>query len=153
SIGFDFDAASNSSTATPGYKSVLASTTYNSTLGYGWLTAPTGGFDRTNGPNSLLRDGNYGGSAANGARGFQNNVANGTYLVNVTMGDMGYARDFMQVKNANTGAVLWSNIYTPVGQFFVAEVPVTVTNGAIDLEFSDQGGDAYWVVNALTIRS
>jgi autotransporter-associated beta strand protein len=147
----DFDASSGPATTSSGYVSVLGSTLYSAGLGYGWLTAPTGGFDRM-GSNLLLRDGNYGGSGTAGARTFQTDLANGSYLVNVTMGDASYTRDAMQVKNADNGAVLLPNVTTVAGQFFQAELPVTVTDGSLDLQFSDQSGDPYWVVNALEIR-
>src|SRR5262249_53326136 len=89
---FDFDAVSSGGTTVAGYRSVLSSTLISGGLGYGWVTAPTGGFDRPN-SNLLLRDGNYGSWQAAGARVFQANVANGSYLVNITMGDFGYTRD------------------------------------------------------------
>jgi RHS repeat-associated protein len=148
---FDFDAGSSSANTFAGYSSVLGSTLYSSTSGYGWVTAPTGGFDR-GGANLLLRDGNYGGAGTAGARTFQANIVNGSYLVNITMGDAGYARDSMQVKNADDGAVLLSNVTAAAGQFYEAVVPVTVSDGSLDLQFSDQGGDPYWVVNSLEIR-
>src|SRR5262249_18013291 len=41
---------------------------------------------------------------------------------------------------------------TTAGQYYKAGIPVTVTDGSLDLQFSDQGGDPYWVVNSLEIR-
>src|SRR5262249_2467085 len=115
------------------------------------VTTGAAGFDR-GGTDLLLRDGNYGGSGAAGARTFQANMPNGSYLINVTMGDGGYARDAMQVKNADNGAILLSSVTTAAGQYYKAGIPVTVTDGSLDLQFSDQGGDPYWVVNSLEIR-
>ena len=141
---FDFDAATGPATTAAGYTSVLGSTLYSVGSGYGWVTTAAASFDR-GGTNLLLRDGNYGSAGTAGARTFQDNIANGSYLVNITMGDAGYARDSMQVKNADSGAILLSNINTGVNQFYQADIPVTVSDGSLDLQFSDQGGDPYWV--------
>jgi hypothetical protein len=81
--------------------------------GYGWeqplvSTGQTssGGFDRTtvlgSGFADLLRDGHF----SNTAQIFRADVGDdGWYLVSVKLGDAGYPRDQMQVRNADTGCV------------------------------------------------
>jgi len=60
---------------------------YTTAIGYGWITAPSGNFDRgaLSGTNysNLLRDGAYGTAPAT----FEADVQPGTYQVTVTMGD------------------------------------------------------------------
>ena len=91
--------------------------------------------------------------ACRGSHVFQADVPNGTYTVSITMGDPTIARDAIQVTNADTNTVLLSNINTAAGQFYQNDVTVTVTDGSLDLQFSDQGGtDPNWVLNALQIR-
>ena len=84
----------------------------------------------------------------------------GWYLVSVSMGDAGTGRDHMRVTSGNTGQVLLDDISTAAGEirteWFVTYVPDAAISGAptlLDLVFSDQGGDPFWVANAITIDS
>jgi hypothetical protein len=139
-----------------GYIGVQPGTLYTANLGYGWTSAPTGGFDRgdlagTFPQEELRRDGHFG----SGARTFQVDLSNGTYFVNVTLGDASFARDQMRVRNADVaspGGVLVSSANTAAGQFFHDGFEVTVTDGSLNLEFSDLGGDPTWTANGLEIR-
>jgi hypothetical protein len=162
---FDFNkpGSPNSPTQSPsspptigGYFGVLPTDLYTSAKGYGWNIAAAGGFDggALTGPESdLRRDGNFGTGGPSGARIFQADLPNGSYLVNITMGDSVIGRNAMQVKNTDTGDILVSNLTTPAGSFFQTLVPVTVTDGSLNLEFSDLGGgDPNWVVNGIEIR-
>jgi hypothetical protein len=66
------------------------------------------------------------------------------------MGDNDYAHDNMVVK-ANGSTVL-GDVDSAAAAFAVNTFTVSVSGGALQLEFSDAGGsDATWVVNAVTI--
>jgi hypothetical protein len=76
----------------------------------------------------------------------------GWYLVSVKLGDAGFARDQMQVRNADTGQVLVASTSTAAGQFAERNFVVKAIAGALRLEFRDVGGDPYWTANAIEIR-
>jgi len=103
--------------------------------------------DRGGSQNALNRDFVY----SNQAKTFSQEIANGTYEVAVNLFDANYLHDNMQVRAE--GQVKLSN------QTFGASAGndtrtfnVTVTDGQLDLEFSDQGGnDRNWVLNRIVI--
>jgi hypothetical protein len=66
------------------------------------------------------------------------------------MGDNDNPHDNMVVK-ANGSTVL-GDVDSAAAAFALNTFPVTVSGGALQLEFSDAGGsDATWVLNAVTI--
>jgi hypothetical protein len=76
---------------------------------------------------------------------------NGSYSVTVTIGDRSYPHDLITV-SAN-GTVLASNVSTSAGSYYTNTAIVSVTNGTMSFDFSDNGGsDANWVINAIAIQ-
>jgi len=115
---------------------------------FGW-TSTTGleSRDRSGPADDLKRDFVMHSSAA---RTFKTALSNGQYAVTLTMGDNDYAHDNMVVK-AN-GSTKLADVDTAQGAFAVNTFNVTVSNGNLEIEFSDAGGsDPTWVVNGLTI--
>ncbi|MCA9176491.1 MAG: hypothetical protein KDB14_18515, partial [Planctomycetales bacterium] len=151
SWSFDFDRyAATQSPTESGYTTVSPTAIYSSLNGYGWQ-ASVSSFDRGNGVASvdddLLRDGHFGSAA----KVFTADVANGWYAVSVTIGDDAASRNFIQVLDADHGQPLVS-VNSAAGEFVVATMFVQVDDGTLDLEFSNLGGDPFWVVNALVIE-
>lgn len=142
-----FDFGTSTSALASGYTRVTETSSFTAG-GYGWTsTAGLESRDRSGPADDLKRDFVMHSSAA---RSFKVAVANGTYTVTVTMGDNDFAHDNMVVK-AN-GATKLSDVDAAQGAFSVNTFNVTVTNGNLELEFSDAGGsDPTWVVNGLTL--
>jgi hypothetical protein len=138
---FDFNTAS-SATAT-GLTGVGASNTYNPGLGYGWQTNAST-FARGAIASPLLTDGHWGTSNT-----FLVDVANGDYLVNVTLGDGSFARNNISVW-AEGNPVL-SGLASPAGQFIHRSFPVTVSDGQLSVQIASTGGDPYFTINALEV--
>jgi fibronectin type 3 domain-containing protein len=128
----------------PGYTTVRGGDVYTPARGYGWQ-APAGEFDRGL-PDALLRDGHWG-SAANT---FLLDVPNGQYVVTVTMGDQQWARDHDDVYAE--GVRVLHDVASAAGQFGHYTFVTTVTDGQLAVLFVNDGGDPYWVVNALDVR-
>jgi hypothetical protein len=156
---FDFDWTP--AATQPGSTSVAVNDLYQPGVNaYGW-DAPLFGFDRgaasvteAETPN-LLRDGHW----HSDARTFTAEVANGWYLVSVKTGDANFARDRLQVTDANKDTVLLERVDSASGQFAHPTFVVLVENGTVETEgigtlaltFSNLGGDPYWVINGLDI--
>jgi hypothetical protein len=119
---------------------------YTPARGFGWQTAALE-FDRPAQPNPLLRDGHWG-SALNT---LLVDLPNGFYRVTVTQGDQQFARDGDDV--LAEGVVVLPDVASAAGQFFPRTFGVTVRDGQLNLGFRSTGGDPYWVVNAVEIRS
>jgi hypothetical protein len=95
--------------------------------------------------NDLLRDGHWGTDNT-----FLVNVAPGSYVVNVTLGDASFARNFIQV-DVN-GAAQISNLATAAGQFVHATTEtVSPVDGQLAVRVRSTGGDPYFTINALEI--
>jgi len=143
---FDFDTAT--SPLGPGYSRVTESTGYTAG-GFGWQS--TDGLEsreRAGSADALRRDHVQG--CGTTAATFRADVLNGAYTVNLVMGDQDYAHDQMQVK-AN-GVVVAANVGNAEGTWTAVSFDVTVSGGALSLEFADLGGaDICWVVNAADI--
>ena len=144
-----FDFGTGSSPVASGYSRVTETTAYTSGS-FGWTdTSGLESRDRSALANDLNRDFVMSSSSA---RTFRVDLPNGTYSVNITMGDNDFAHDNMVVK-AN-GSTMLSDVDSAVGGFTINTFNVTVYSGYLALEFSDAGGsDPTWVVNALTITS
>ena len=144
-----FDFGTGTSALASGYTRVTESTSFG-TGPYGWTnTSGLESRDRSGPADDLKRDFVMHASAA---RTFKVALANGSYAVSVTMGDNDFAHDNMVVK-AN-GATKLSDVDTAQGAFSASTFNVSVSNGNLEIEFSDAGGsDPTWIVNALTIAS
>jgi len=147
--GTKFDFGTGSSPLASGYSRVTETTAYTSGS-FGWTdTSGLESRDRSAVANDLNRDFVMHSSAA---RTFKIDLPNGTYSVNITMGDNDYAHDNMIVK-AN-GTTVLADVDSAVGGFTTNTFTVTVTGGSLALEFSDGGGsDSTWVVNTLSITT
>jgi len=89
---------------------------------------------------------------ASAVRTFKVDLPNGTYSVNIKMGDNDYGHDNMVVK-AN-GTTVLADVDTSAGTFANNTFVVAVSGGSLSLEFSDAGGaDPSWVVNSVTITT
>lgn len=125
----------------------------------GWVTAPSGTFDRggaLGGARNLVRDGVFatGGTAQ---RDFRIDLPAGgaaQYAVTVVMGDLAVARDNMQVQVV-TGSVVGPAIpliSTPSGQVLPVTFTVAPSGDVIVLRFSDLGGDPAWSLESIEVR-
>src|SRR5262249_11061250 len=151
---FDFNAPGSPTQAptAPGYVGVLPDDSYTVARGYGW-NATVGAFDRGDLPGTLAReelrrDGHWGTTGPPGV--FQVDLPSGTYLVNVTIGDT-IARDNIRLRNVDSGAVL-ATVSTTANQWAHQAFTITVSDGSLNLEVADMGGDSFWVINGLEIR-
>jgi hypothetical protein len=143
-----------------GYTGVLPTAAYSAAAGYGWFGGlPDGSHDLgvagLKGPYAnLLRGDQSGEEGSAAARTFQVDVPNGPYYVSVKMGDKQSA-GALTVTNADNGQVLVDNQLTPAGSFTERGFVVDVTDGSLDLTFSDTNsgnGHDGWFVNGLDVR-
>jgi predicted outer membrane repeat protein len=160
-LRFDFNTATSptqlpTSPPTPGgFIGVQATDSYSAALGYGWVTAPVGSFDRGaiagEADSSLLRDGVYGDTTHPAT--FRTDLPNGTYQVTVIQGDQISLLSQMNVAVVAGSGTGVSNVKTMAGQFAVSAFQATVSSGQLSLQFSDavsKGGQ--WVLNGLVIQ-
>lgn len=145
--GNKYDFGTASSPLASGYNRVTEATNISGG-NFGWTdTSGLESRDRASLADDLNRDFVMHASAP---RTFRVNLANGTYTVNVTMGDKDFAHDNMIVK-AN-GTTVLGDVDSALGAFTTNTFNVTVTGGSLSLEFSDGGGsDPTWVLNSLVI--
>ena len=144
---FDFGTAT--SALASGYTRVTEATSF-STGGFGWIsTTGLESRDRSGPADDIKRDFVMHSSAA---RTFKVALSNGEYAITLTMGDNDFAHDNMVVK-AN-GTTKLSDVDAAQGAFVVNTFNASVSNGNLELEFSDAGGsDPTWLVNGLTIAA
>src|SRR5262249_27225588 len=82
---------------------------------------------------------------------FLADLANGNYIVTVTLGDAAFTHTLMKV--VANGTQVLSGLTTGTGQFIVRSFPVTVNSGQLALELTSTGGAApTFAINGLTIR-
>ena len=141
--GSKFDFGVLGSPVESGYTAVNPNSNYSSSRGFGWLSGYISGANQ-NSSSALSRDMNY---TVDGT--FAADVANGNYLVSVTMGDTTYHHD-------NMGIYLEGNLVdtvTPVvGQYTTNSYAVSVLDGQLTLRLKDQGGsDPNAIINGLVI--
>ncbi|MCX7422813.1 MAG: matrixin family metalloprotease [Planctomycetia bacterium] len=134
-----------------GYVGVLPTDLKTPTNGYGWVTSPTS-LDRGAGLGDAQADLRRDGATGTTPRTFQTQLSNGTYFVNVTLGDKSATRDNMQV--TVNGTLRLPDVDTAGGQFFHSMFTATTSGGLLSFDFNDAGGsDPTWVVNGLEIRA
>jgi hypothetical protein len=138
---FDFG-TSSSPVDMPDFTGVGATNAYDPGLGYGWTTTAST-FSRS-GPTDLLRDGHWGTNNT-----FNVNVPDGTYLVNVTLGDASFARNNISVWAE--GSPVLTSLATAAGQFIHRSFPVTVSDNQLNVQIASVAGDPYFTINALEI--
>jgi len=141
-----FDFGTKNSPVQTGYTRVTNDTTYPTASSYGWSSAVFGSIDRATG-DKLKRDLVF----DSASREFKVNLPSNTYNVTILMGDMLYAHDDMSV---TIEGIPTTDIDTDVGQIKVITKIVDVTDGQLNIVFSDGGGsDSNWVVNGIEISS
>lgn len=112
-----------------------------------WSGGTVVGYDRNSG-GDLHRDFILG----TGVAQLEHKLASGLWRVTLAMGDSTVARDNMVVKAE--GITRASDIDAAASSFAEVTFDLAVRDGALSLEFSDDGGsDPDWVVNGLTIVS
>lgn len=137
-----FDFGTSVSPVAADHAQVTAATVYSAVRGYGWTAGVIYDWDRGFGSDTA-RDFNY---TADGT--FVADVANGTYTVTVTVGDLGiYHHDrqgiFFEGVQVDT-------VDTAAGQVTPRTYTVTVADGQLTFRLKDLGGtDPYSVVEAL----
>jgi len=129
----------------PNFLRVSNRTKYAATLGYGWLVGSVSAADRRVGT-ALDRDLNQ---TRKGT--FVVDVPNGTYTVNVRLGDAGkYAHDQMQV---TVEGVVGAPVTTAARELVWQAFTVTVADGQMTVGLLDLGGkNKYVAIEGLTLE-
>jgi len=142
-----FDFGTSGSPVQSGYIQVSTSTAYSVASGYGWTS--TAGLDsRDRGaPDDLRRDLVF--SAAEHT--FNVDLANGEYMVTITLGDQSFMHDQINVYAENTLVI--NHLTVVPGSFQEVSFRITVTDEQLNLVIQDDGGvDPYWVLTALAVQ-
>ena len=143
-----FDFGTSGSPVASGYVQVSTSTVYSASVGYGWSSVA--GLDcRDRGsPDALRSDFVFGSSEHT----FNVDLANGDYAVTVTIGDLNYMHDNIDVYAEDTLKI--DDLGAAMGSFQEVMFTVSVADGQLSLRILDDGGaDPNWVLNALTISA
>jgi YD repeat-containing protein len=140
---FDFGTAGSPLAA--GYTRVADTTTYTTTLGYGWSSGTINSADRGASYSDLQRDLNF---TTDGS--FEVAVADGTYDVTLTVGDAAaFVHD--QVAVYLEGAQ-YDTLSTAASQILSKTYTVSVADGRLTLRLKDLGGtDANATIIALSV--
>ena len=140
-----FDFGTPTSPVAPGFNRITPSTPYTPVQGFGWLSGTIESRDRGAGTD-LERDFNF---TTNGT--FAVDVANGSYLVTVVMGDSLSPHDLMAVVIEDSRV---DTVSTAARAFLTRTYSVSVDDGQLTVRVFDDGGiDFYAVVNALSIEA
>ncbi len=143
-----FDFGPNSSDVAAGFTKVNPRIT---TGAYRWIN-PVNLRARDRGINASTSNLNSDFIFSDSANTFAVDVPNGNYNVTVTLGDRRNRHDNVRV--SAEGNIINNNITTNAGQFVSETFNVTVTDGVLSLEFSDQGGrDDNWAVTSVSYTS
>jgi fibronectin type 3 domain-containing protein len=138
-----FDFGTSTSPVATGYTQVTEATAYNPAQGYGWLSGAIDSRDRGVG-DDRQRDFNF---TQDGT--FAVDIANGSYLVTVLLGDASAPHD--QIGVFLEGAQV-DSVTTAAGQWATRTYAVTVNDGQLTLRLRDLGGnDPNAVLNALDV--
>ena len=135
--------------------------TANSPVRRGWTrVSPAGGagvswspgvYSRDRGTDERINEINRDFVFQSAASNLSMPIANGRWGVTINMGDRFNRHDNMRVR-AENGQVTRANITANANQYVYVSFDVTVRDGRLDLEFSDQGGrDANWVLNRMSL--
>ncbi len=140
----NFDFGTASSPVGGGWQQVTQATAYAPWRGFGWTSGLVSSRDRGTG-GELLGD-----FAVTRDAEFAVDVLNGSYDVQLYMGDMAAAHDAMAV---SLEGVTVDTVSTLPGQFFTQVYRVVVTDGQLTVRLSDHGGsDPNVVINTLRLR-
>jgi len=141
-----FDFGTTKSPVEQGFERVTKATRYNVAFGFGWTTKSVSHADRRTG-SDLERDLNRVKSGT-----FVVDVPNGTYQVDLLLGDRGkYAHEEMGISLENVPVDVVS---TERGQIVTRSFTLPVKDGQLQVGLQDLGGkDKYVAIVGLTIRS
>lgn len=152
-LRFDFDAGTNVTQS--GFTQVLQGRLYgggSSGSDFGWVGTAPAGFERPTALTSVFTDLLRDTHSDSVARTFRADVANGWYVISIKSGDRMLSFDGLRVANADNGQVLLDGIGSAVSQFSNATFAVQVTDGTLDLTFSDETGTVKnWAINGIEI--
>jgi hypothetical protein len=130
-----------------GFINITKDMIYNSSVGYGWTSSPSGDRDRGIG-SALERDLIF--DSIN--RTFNIDLSNGDYFVTVFLGDMSYAHDDVDVYAE--GILKLDDVNTSAGEIKRLSFLVPVSDGQLNVLFNDSGGsDPNWVCVGLIVSS
>ena len=146
--GWYFDLGTPSSPVASGYVGVNETTLYDSSLGYGWINAPSLDSRDRGAPDDLKRDLCCSRQDAT----FCVDIPNGDYTVTLIMGDNSYTQDLIDVYCEDILVV--NDLAVLKGTFQEISFTVTVDDGQLNLRFHNDGGvSTHWVCNAITIET
>jgi len=144
---YKFDFGNGTSPVENNYTNITRFMTYNVSIGYGWVSSPSGDRDRGVGTN-LTRDLIF--DSVN--RTFNVDLSNGKYFVTVLLGDMSYPHDMMDVYVEDQ--LKLNDINTSAGEIKWLNFTVNVNDSQLNIKFVDDGGtDPNWVSEGLIIKS
>jgi hypothetical protein len=84
-------------------------------------------------------------------REFKVDLPNGTYNVNIFIGDMNYTHNMIDV--FAEGQLKLSNLNNTAGTVNVYDFIVKINDGQLNIVMHEGGSDPYWVLNGLVIKS
>jgi hypothetical protein len=139
--GWDNDTASD---VRGPYVGVGTTNAFDPALGYGW--AANASLYERNAPSALLRDGHWGSDNT-----FKVNADNGTYTVNVTLGEAndGVSNISLWVQND----LISNEISTTAGQFVHVSAEAIVTDGQVSIRLASNDPNSHFSVNAIEVIS
>ena len=114
-----------------------------------WSGAEVKAADRgsRNGVNNINRDIIYGSARTT----LNHKIANGVWEITINMGDLTVAHDNMAVRAE--GRLLGLNVNSKAGEFPYVKGEVTVTDGQLNIDFDDMGGeDSSWAITRLSLQ-
>ena len=144
---YKFDFGNNTSPVENNYTKITRFMTYNASIGYGWVSSPSGDRDRGIG-SDLERDLIF--DSVNST--FSVDLPNGKYIVTVLLGDKSYPHDKMDVYAEDQ--LMLNDINTSTGEIKWLNFTVNVNDSQLNIKFVDDGGtDPNWVSEGLIIKS
>jgi len=141
---YDYDLGTDTSPVLNGFQRISQITRGDIT----WSVAPRS-VDRgsASGANAANRDLVFNSTTTT----LSHKIANGVWTVVLNMGDASAPHDQMQV-SAEGGQIVRGSINSNPGQFTAVNFDVNVSDGQLNLVFSDEGGsDANWVATRLSL--
>jgi fibronectin type 3 domain-containing protein len=137
-----FDFGNATSPVADGFLYVGHRTNYSAEQGFGWTDGSIGSRDRGTG-GDVNRDLNY---TEDGT--FVVDLANGSYDVTVTLGDMSFSRDQMGIHLQGQQVDL---VDTPAGTMHTATYHVEVADSRLNMRLLNEGGDRFVTITAMEI--
>jgi hypothetical protein len=141
-VHIDFNAGASPTASTPAfpfdYVGFGVDLAYNASRGFGWNTVPTTVL-RSATLGALVQDAHLGTGALNSLNTFKYDVPNGTYTVNLTMGEL---NTNVVVDITAEGVLEFDNLAFTPNQYRHLSFETTVTDGQLNVELKKVGGSA-----------